>query len=163
MSMDVAEHSDHALLVSVARRGRAGLRTVYLRHGGAVYSAARALCGAEDAEAVTVDVFVELYRCPEAVDLDRGSLRLHLLRSVYRRRQASSLLGGCSSAEAIAVALARFGACSYGDAARFLEADNASVRTSIRAGLNRMQAWRGTAPAGSDGDETAAGRVAVAG
>ncbi|MGH9065805.1 MAG: RNA polymerase sigma factor [Acidimicrobiales bacterium] len=71
--------TDAGLVVAIAR-GRAGaLSEAYRRHSSAVYRLASRLCGAALAEDVAQDVFLALWRAPQAFDPGRGPLRSYLL------------------------------------------------------------------------------------
>jgi RNA polymerase sigma-70 factor (ECF subfamily) len=84
------------LVISIARWHEPALAEAYRRHGGAVHALARRVLGsAEQAEDVTQEVFVKLWKEPERFDHTRGSLRSFLLaithsRSVDLLRSASA-------------------------------------------------------------------------
>jgi RNA polymerase sigma-70 factor (ECF subfamily) len=83
-------------VISIARWHEPALAEVYRRHGGAVHALARRVLGsAEQAEDITQEVFVKLWKEPERFDHTRGSLRSFLLaiahsRSVDLLRSASA-------------------------------------------------------------------------
>ncbi len=92
----IDEVSDARLVTSIARYSEVALAEVYRRHGRAVYGLARrVLLDASEAEDVTQEVFLRLWREPERFDPDRGSLRSFLLAQAHGRavdavRSASS-------------------------------------------------------------------------
>jgi RNA polymerase sigma-70 factor, ECF subfamily len=82
----LSELSDAQLMVAVARFRDDALAEAYRRHGGAVFGLARRVTGdAGDAEDVTQEVFVRLWRQPERFDSVRGSLRSFLLAQAHGR------------------------------------------------------------------------------
>lgn len=58
---------------------REALQLAYRDHSGAVYAAARGVCGSGVAGDITVEVFLQLSRHPEHQDSTRASLRTSLL------------------------------------------------------------------------------------
>ena len=92
----IDEVSDARLVTSIARYSEVALAEVYRRHGRAVYGLARrVLQDAAEAEDVTQEVFLRLWREPDRFDPERGSLRSFLLaqshgRAVDAVRSASS-------------------------------------------------------------------------
>jgi RNA polymerase sigma-70 factor (ECF subfamily) len=82
----IHEVSDARLVTSIARYSEVALAEVYRRHGRAVYGLARRVLqdGAE-AEDVTQEVFLRLWRDPDRFDPDRGSLRSFLLAQAHGR------------------------------------------------------------------------------
>ncbi|HEX3841027.1 MAG TPA: ANTAR domain-containing protein [Acidimicrobiales bacterium] len=84
--------SDAALMVGIERGHEDALAGAHLRHGPSVYELARRMCDAEDADDVTHEVFLALWRAPERYDPERASLRAHLLTQTYReaRRRLST-------------------------------------------------------------------------
>jgi RNA polymerase sigma-70 factor, ECF subfamily len=82
----IDEASDAQLVTSVARYSEVALAEVYRRHGRAVYGLARrVLNDATEAEDVTQEVFLRLWRAPDRFDPDRGSLRSFLLAQAHGR------------------------------------------------------------------------------
>jgi RNA polymerase sigma-70 factor, ECF subfamily len=82
----LSELSDAQLVTSVARYNEAALAEVYRRHGGAVYGLARrVLNSATEAEDVTQETFLRLWREPDHFDPSRGSLRSFLLALAHGR------------------------------------------------------------------------------
>lgn len=82
----IDEASDAQLVTSVARYSEVALAEVYRRHGRAVYGLARrVLNDATEAEDVTQEVFLRLWREPDRFDADRGSLRSFLLSQAHGR------------------------------------------------------------------------------
>jgi RNA polymerase sigma-70 factor (ECF subfamily) len=92
----IDEVSDARLVTSIARYSEVALAEVYRRHGRAVYGLARrVLRDAAEAEDVTQEVFLRLWREPDRFDSERGSLRSFLLAQAHGRavdavRSASS-------------------------------------------------------------------------
>jgi RNA polymerase sigma-70 factor (ECF subfamily) len=83
---DVDEVSDARLVTSIARYSEVALAEVYRRHGRAVYGLARrVLQDAGEAEDVTQEVFLRLWREPDRFDPGRGSLRSFLLAQSHGR------------------------------------------------------------------------------
>lgn len=79
-----AEPSDAALVVGIERGRAEALAGAHRRHGPSVYDLARRMCETGDAEDVTHEVFLALWRAPERYNPDRASLRAHLLTQAYR-------------------------------------------------------------------------------
>jgi RNA polymerase sigma-70 factor (ECF subfamily) len=83
---DVDEVSDARLVTFIARYNEVALAEVYRRHGRAVYGLARrVLQDAGEAEDVTQEVFLRLWREPDRFDPGRGSLRSFLLAQAHGR------------------------------------------------------------------------------
>ena len=83
---DVEEVSDARLVTSIARYSEVALAEAYRRHGRAVYGLARrVLQDAAEAEDVTQEVFLRLWREPDRFDPERGSLRSFLLAQAHGR------------------------------------------------------------------------------
>jgi DNA-directed RNA polymerase specialized sigma24 family protein len=77
-----SDTSEGELLAAVAKGELDGLGEIYRRHGAAVLAAARkVVADAAVAEALTADVFVQLWDAP-AVALDGRGLRGHLVHRV---------------------------------------------------------------------------------
>jgi RNA polymerase sigma-70 factor, ECF subfamily len=82
----IDEVSDARLVTSIARYSEVALAEVYRRHGRAVYGLARrVLQDATEAEDVTQEVFLRLWREPDRFDPERGSLRSFLLAQAHGR------------------------------------------------------------------------------
>jgi RNA polymerase sigma-70 factor (ECF subfamily) len=82
----IDEVSDAQLVTSIARYSEVALAEVYRRHGRAVYGLARrVLNDATEAEDVTQEVFLRLWREPDRFDPARGSLRSFLLAQAHGR------------------------------------------------------------------------------
>ncbi|MGP0031052.1 MAG: sigma-70 family RNA polymerase sigma factor [Acidimicrobiales bacterium] len=78
--------SDAQLVTSIGRYSELALAEVYRRHGGAVYGLARrVLNNAAEAEDVTQEVFLRLWRQPDRFDPSRGTLRSFLLAQSHGR------------------------------------------------------------------------------
>ena len=86
MRDDLADASDSALVVGLARYQQEALGELYRRHAGAVFGLARRLLGDQaKAEEVVQEVFLRLWRQPERFDAARGSLRSYLLSQTHGR------------------------------------------------------------------------------
>jgi len=80
------EVTDSQLIATLIRYGDTGLTELYRRHGDAVYGLARrVLNSSSEAEDVTQEVFLRLWRHPERFDPTRGSLRSFLLTQAHAR------------------------------------------------------------------------------
>jgi RNA polymerase sigma-70 factor (ECF subfamily) len=80
------ELSDAQLVVAIARYEEEALAEVYLRHAGAVLALARRVLGDQlEAEDVTQDVMLRLWKNPDRFDALRGSLRSYLLTMAHGR------------------------------------------------------------------------------
>jgi RNA polymerase sigma-70 factor (ECF subfamily) len=83
---EIGEISDVQLVASIARYSELALTEVYRRYGGAVYGLARRILNsAAEAEDVTQDVFLRLWKEPDRFDASRGSLRSFLLARSHAR------------------------------------------------------------------------------
>jgi RNA polymerase sigma-70 factor (ECF subfamily) len=75
---------DPQLVVLVGRYDETSLAEIYRRHGRSVYGLARRILGdAAEAEDVTQEVFLDLWRKPALFDSARGTLRTYLLTRVH--------------------------------------------------------------------------------
>jgi RNA polymerase sigma-70 factor (ECF subfamily) len=84
--VDPDGRSDAQLVVAVARQRDDALAELYRRHGGAVLGLARRVTGDRgEAEDVTQEVFLRLWRQPDRFDPARGSLRSFLLAQAHGR------------------------------------------------------------------------------
>jgi RNA polymerase sigma-70 factor (ECF subfamily) len=80
------ETSDAQLITTITRGAEIGLDEVYRRHAAAVYGLAwRVLKSASEAEDVTQEVFLRLWRQPDRFDPTRGTLRSFLLVQAHAR------------------------------------------------------------------------------
>ena len=78
--------SDAQLITTLLGCGDTGMAELYRRYGDAVYGVAcRVLRSAPEAEDVTQEVFLRLWRHPERFDATRGSLRSFLLTQAHAR------------------------------------------------------------------------------
>ena len=85
-SLSLADQSDAALVVAVARYDEAALAELYERHSGPVFALSRRLLRRRDlAEEVTQEIFMRLWNRPERFDPDRGALRTFLLSDTHGR------------------------------------------------------------------------------
>ena len=86
MGTNLAELSDAALVLGIARWRSEALGEAYRRHGGAVFAlAAQVLENRSGAEDVTQTVFTHLWDQAERFDPERGSLRSFLLTMAHAR------------------------------------------------------------------------------
>ncbi len=82
----IDEVSDARLVTAIARYSEVALAEVYRRHGRAVFGLARrVLRDATEAEDVTQEIFLRLWREPDRFDPARGSLRSFLLAQAHGR------------------------------------------------------------------------------
>lgn len=82
----LSELSDAQLVTFVARYSEEALAEIYRRHGGAVYGLARrVLSNPTEAEDVTQEIFLSLWKDPDRFDPMRGSLRSFLLAQAHGR------------------------------------------------------------------------------
>jgi RNA polymerase sigma-70 factor, ECF subfamily len=90
------QKTDASLLQAIAQRDESALAEAVRLYGGQVSALCVRICFDDlEASGVVSDVFWELWRAPEKVDLQRGSLRCYLLtmarsRSVDRYRTQAS-------------------------------------------------------------------------
>jgi RNA polymerase sigma-70 factor (ECF subfamily) len=156
-----AEVSDVSLGVRMIRGDRTALAALFERHGASVHALAAAVCGSESADAITVALFLRLWRNPGDFEPDRASMRGFLLASAHRhavelarsRPSPPPSTGGERSparrnemaraqpAEALprperdAILLAYFGGRTYRQVARGLSQPEDVTRRRIRSGL----------------------------
>ena len=84
--LSLAEQSDAALVVAIARYDEAALAEIYERHSGPVFALSRRLLRRRDlAEEVTQEIFMRLWNRPERFDPERGALRTFLLSDTHGR------------------------------------------------------------------------------
>ena len=75
---------DARLVVAIARRQQDALAEVYRRHAGAVLGLTRRVLGDPRlSEEIVQEVFLGLWRAPDAFDPERGSLRSYLLAQAH--------------------------------------------------------------------------------
>lgn len=77
--------ADDVLVDGIARHDHAALAEVYRQHGNRVHALARGVCGADRADDLTTQIFLELWNDPQRFDIERGSLRSHLLMQTHER------------------------------------------------------------------------------
>jgi RNA polymerase sigma-70 factor, ECF subfamily len=83
---DLANASDAALVLALARFQQPALAEVYRRHAGAAFGLSKRLLGDQaQAEEVVQEVFLRLWNQPERFDPERGSLRSFLLAQAHSR------------------------------------------------------------------------------
>lgn len=70
--------SDAQLVDRIGERDPTALTELYRRYGHLVRGSALRICGPDEAEDVTQEVFLRLWRRPDAYDVRRGSLRTYL-------------------------------------------------------------------------------------
>lgn len=88
---DRIEWSDEALMLAVVNRDELAFAVLYDRYADLVYStSARVLADSQLAEDATQDIFVRLWRRPEAFIADRGRF-VSWLMSVVRNRAVDEL------------------------------------------------------------------------
>lgn len=85
VAADVALLTDVQLIASVANGSHAALAEIYDRHGTDVHRLAKRFRGIDEADDITQDVFLELWRRPHSYDPARGSLRSFLMTQTHRR------------------------------------------------------------------------------
>jgi RNA polymerase sigma-70 factor (ECF subfamily) len=84
--MDYESAGDGALVAAIGRWQDAALAEVFRRHSGAVHGLARRLLGSTTlADEVTQEVFLALWRQPEAFDVGKALLRTMLLTKTHSR------------------------------------------------------------------------------
>lgn len=78
--------SDPQLVVAIGRFQEEALAETFRRHGGAVFGLARRVTASQvEAEDVTQEVFLRLWRQPDRFDAARGTLRSFLLTQAHGR------------------------------------------------------------------------------
>jgi RNA polymerase sigma-70 factor (ECF subfamily) len=83
---DFEELGDSQLVVLVGRYDENAFAEVYRRHGRSVYGLARRVLGDEtEAEDLTQEVFLRLWKNPAGFDPARGTLRTYLLTQTHGR------------------------------------------------------------------------------
>jgi RNA polymerase sigma-70 factor (ECF subfamily) len=86
MRADLADASDAALVLSIARYQHEALAEAYRRHAGTVCALAKRLLGNQaQAEEIVQEVFLRLWNAPDRFDPERGSLRSFLLAQAHSR------------------------------------------------------------------------------
>ncbi|MDP9071440.1 MAG: sigma-70 family RNA polymerase sigma factor [Actinomycetota bacterium] len=143
------------------------LRQLYQRHAPAVHLFATGVLQSEPlARLVVQDIFVDLYRRWESVDLAQESLRAYLLKQAHRRcvelednlsssendRPATSAAGDESgdaapttigelamADERVIIDLAHLGQMTYPEVAAFLNLSEHTVKVRLRDGLRRLR------------------------
>jgi RNA polymerase sigma-70 factor (ECF subfamily) len=83
---EIDDESDVQLITRFTPYSDIGLAELYRRHAAAVYiTARRVLNSTTEAEDVTQDVFLRLWKQPERFDPSRGTLRAFLLAQAHSR------------------------------------------------------------------------------
>jgi RNA polymerase sigma factor (sigma-70 family) len=165
--------SDTTLIVGIERGREGALAEVHHRHGPSVYALASRMCDggeANEAEDITHDVFLALWRAPERFNPERGSLRSHLLDQAYaaasRRLRINSardrerpgprsqpaggsrlsgdeawgLLARLPESKRRAISAAYFGDHTYHQVADLLQQQDGAVRTHLQACMTELRA-----------------------
>jgi DNA-directed RNA polymerase specialized sigma24 family protein len=128
--------SDDELAAAVGSRDHGALGEIYRRHGGAVWSIAKAVCrSAERAEDVCEQVFAELWSHPERFDPAGGGLRSWLVADAYARAVESDE----ADLERDCILLTYLGGHAASETARLLGVSEAVVKSSLRRGLLNMR------------------------
>lgn len=84
--LDERTLEDADLVDGLADRDESALAEIYRRHGGHVFGLAKRVIRDEEmARDIAQDVFVSLWKKPEAFDASRGSLRTFLLAKTHSR------------------------------------------------------------------------------
>ncbi|MDH3192925.1 MAG: sigma-70 family RNA polymerase sigma factor [Acidimicrobiia bacterium] len=84
--LDERTLEDNELVAAVADRDESALAEIYRRHGSQVFGLAKRVIRDEEmARDIAQDVFVSLWKKPEAFDASRGSLRTFLLAKTHSR------------------------------------------------------------------------------
>lgn len=79
LSLAETESSDPELVAAVAAGSEEALKSLYLRHAGAVMALARRMLGSrEEAEEIVVDTYLRLWQHANRFDPERGALRTYL-------------------------------------------------------------------------------------
>lgn len=79
LSLAETESSDPELVAAVAAGSEEALRSLYLRHAGAVMALSRRMLGSrEEAEEIVIDTYLRLWRHADRFDPERGALRTYL-------------------------------------------------------------------------------------
>jgi DNA-directed RNA polymerase specialized sigma24 family protein len=158
--------SDAALIVGIERGHQEALAEAHRRHGPSVYRLASRMCdGGEacEAEDVTHEVFLALWRTPERYNPESGSLRDHLLAQTYagavkRLRRGSGpgarpggrdrlpgdeawrLLAQLPEAKRRAIVSAYFGEHTYAEVAELLREPDGTVKNHLDACMAELRA-----------------------
>ncbi|HEX2063253.1 MAG TPA: sigma factor [Acidimicrobiales bacterium] len=149
------------LLLQIGRGSEAALAHVYRCHAAAVFAVSRWILGdVARAEEVTEEVFVDLWERPAEFDPRRGSLRAHLVLRARRlsldrlaSHGAGPLLGpsmwqrprpapatALPAEEREVLELTFFAGYTCRQLAELLQVPEATVKTRIREGLDRLRA-----------------------
>jgi DNA-directed RNA polymerase specialized sigma24 family protein len=158
--------SDATLIVGIERGHPEALAEAHRRHGPSVYRLATRMCdGGEacDAEDVTHEVFLALWRTPERYNPESGSLRNHLLAEAHaganRRLRSGSrpgarpegrdhlpgdeawrLLAQLPEAKRQAIVSAYFGEHTYAEVAELLRQPDGTFTTHLEACMTELRA-----------------------
>lgn len=164
----VSAMSDAELVSAMTFNDVDAFAETYDRHGDGVYGVVRRLCGQHQAEEVTREVFLALWRSAEDFSRSESSLRAALLGEAHRRgvallraeaaahdgettapdsatrgtlptgKTVGRLLSGLHEAEYRVITLAYFGGYTYQEIAVLVEKPEEAVLADIRAGLRRL-------------------------
>lgn len=133
-------HVDIALVERIQDGDDRALGELYDRHGGLVFKLARAMVGGEaDAEEVTMDVFLQVWRDAVRFDPARGSVR-GWLAMVARSRALDHMRSRERRYAAHARAAVRSGEGVAVDVAQAAPADQRAIAAEIRSHLDRALA-----------------------
>ena len=147
--------SDDVVLARLRAGDDRALASVYEEHGGMVYGLAGSVTGDQSlAEAITADVFVELWQRPDSVT---GTLRAHLAVATHRRGVeivrhqrvgdgrrphgdgVAALLDKLPDDQRSALVLAYFDGRTYHEVAEVLGMDDATAKRCLTDALRALR------------------------